>query len=434
MAAISLRSSLSRAGLVVLEVAAFVALVAWIAKNYLADQAGKNLTEASLARATLLAPRNSEYHLRLGRLKQYSITEADPEAAIEHLRRASELNPRDPQPWLELSAAYGFQGNAAKAEACLRRADRCAPNLPSVQWVIANFFLLQGNVDEAFRHFKVVLAGSRQYDQILFRTAWKASDDGQKILEELIPRNLATEFSYLNFLLSEKRMPEALAVWKRIAAGPEAFSGGLATDFMDHLIGARLPEEATQVWNDLRRKGIIKPTYQPTAQNLLVNGDFEEEILNAGFDWRIAKIEGVNVAPDRSTFHSPSRALQVSFGGKANLAYSGVYHYVRVDPNRSYRLRGFLKADGITTDSGLRFQIHDPYDPAQLHMLSEGITGTTGGWTQVVLDFTTGPKTRLVVMSVTRLPSAKLDNLIAGRAWLDDISLIELSAAPTRPR
>ena len=184
----------------------------------------------------------------------------------------------------------------------------------------------------------------------------------------------------------------------------------------------------------MRSKGIIKPTYQPTAQNLLVNGDFEEEILNAGFDWRIAKVEGVNVAPDRSTFHSPSRSLQISFIGKTNLAYSGVYQFVRVEPNRSYRLRGFLKTDGITTDSGLRLQVHDLYDSAQLQKLSESITGTTGGWTQVVLDFTTGGKTELVVLSVMRLPSAKLDNLIAGRVWLDDVSLSELSVAPAHTR
>jgi tetratricopeptide (TPR) repeat protein len=434
MATIPLRNILTRAGFLLLEVVVFVALVVWITRNYIADEAGKNLTAPSLARAARLDPGNSENHLRLGRLLQYSITEMNPEQATRHFHRASELNPRDPQPWLELSAAYGFQGNVAEAEACLRRADRLAPNLPSVQWIIANFFLLQGNIDEAFRHFKVVLAGSHQYNQILFRTAWKASDDGAKILEELIPRRTSTEFNYLNFLLSEKRMPEALAVWKRIVTGSDNFNPVQASSLMDRLIVERLPGEAAQVWGDLRSKGLINPTYQPTAENQIVNGDFEEDILNAGFDWRIAKVEGVHVAPDGSNFHSPSRALQISFDAKTNLSYSGVYQFVRVQPSRAYRLRAFIKTEGITTDSGPRLRVRDYYDATQLHKFSESITGTTGGWTPVNLDFMTGPMTELILVSISRLPSTKLDNLIRGRVWVDDASLTEISAVPSRAR
>jgi len=421
-----IRSKLSRVGLIVLEIAVFLVLTWRVTRVFLADLAARNVDAASLQRAIRLDPRNSEYHLRLGRLTQYSITEVNPDLAMEHLRRATELNPRDPQAWLELSAAFGFQGNVAQAEACLRRADKLAPNLPSIQWVVGNFFLLQGNTDEAFKHFKVTLAGTPKYDQILFRTAWKASDDGKKILEELIPRQASTEFRYLHYLLGEKRLAEALAVWKRIAAGPETFPPTRATLLMDRLFAAHLAGDAMQVWNDLRRKGLIQPTYQPTAQNLLVNGDFEEDILNAGFDWRIASVEGVQVAPDGSNFHSPSRALQISFGGKSNLNFFGVYQFVKVEPNRAYRLKAFLKTDGITTDSGPRLRVYDAYDARQLQKFSESLTGTSGGWNQVVLDFTTGPLTELVIVGVARVPSSKLDNRIAGRVWVDDVNLVPL--------
>ena len=423
MATITLRSKVGRLVCVLAELLVFLALAVWIVRSYSADRTARRVDAASLERAIRYDPGNAEYHLRLGRVNQYSITDVNPELAVELLKRAAELNPRNPQPWLELSAAYGFQGNADAAETCLLRADRLAPRLPSIQWVIGNFFLLQGNTDQAFKHFQVVLAGTHQFDQILFRTAWKASEDPQKILDELIPRKVATEFGYLYFLLQENRLAEALTVWQRIAASGERFDAARVTAFLDRLISARLPSEAGEVWSDLVRTGLIPPTHQPAAQNLIVNGDIEEEILNLGFDWRITKVEGVHVTPDGSVFHSPSRALQISFNGKSNLYYLGLYQFVRVEPGRSYQLKGYLRTESITTDSGPRLRVQDAYDASQLQKFSESVTGSSGGWNQIILDFTAGPRSELVVVGVARLPSRKLDNQIAGTVWVDDVSL-----------
>ena len=144
---------------------------------------------------------------------------------------------------------------------------------------MGNFYLLQGKNDEAFKHFKMTLDGGHRYDRILFRTAWRASEDGAKILTDLIPRRLDTEFSYLYYLLDEGKLSEALPVWARIISSGEKFDPIRARGLMDRLLTGRMPAEATRVWNDLRDKGLIVPTYQPTAQNLIINGNFEEEIL-----------------------------------------------------------------------------------------------------------------------------------------------------------
>jgi len=39
------------------------------------------------------------------------------------------------------------------------------------------------------------------------------------------------------------------------------------------------------------------------------------------------------------------------------------------------------------------------------------------------LDFAAGPKTELILVRVVRLPSRKLDNLISGKVWLDDVQI-----------
>jgi hypothetical protein len=41
----------------------------------------------------------------------------------------------------------------------------------------------------------------------------------------------------------------------------------------------------------------------------------------------------------------------------------------------------------------------------------------------VLLDFAAGPKTEFIIVTLTRLPSKKFDNLISGKVWLDDVKL-----------
>jgi hypothetical protein len=82
-----------------------------------------------------------------------------------------------------------------------------------------------------------------------------------------------------------------------------------------------------------------------------------------------------------------------------------------------------MKTEGLTTDSGPRLEVVDPYDLKALDKITDDLTGTTDGWTPILLDFSTGPKTGLIVVRLLRLPSHKFDNLIAGKVWLDDVQL-----------
>ena len=425
---ITLKGSLGRYLTMMLEGALFLIFLLWASKTLVAYRSAQVPSVQNLLRAVRLDPSNSDYHLRLGRVFQYSLADLDPGRAAEHFRKAAELSPYNPQPWLDLGAALEFQGKTTEAETCLRRADLMAPNLPAFQWAIGNFFLLHGNVDEAFRHFRVVLTGSSQYNQILFSTAWKASGDADKILEQLIPDQARTELPYLYYLVAQQRFPEAQRVWKRIASNPETFAPIQASEYMERLIAAHRPAEAYQVWTDLRRKGLIAANYQATSKNLLRNGDFEERVLHIGFDWRIVPFEDVYAGIDRTTFHSPSNSLVIQFSGKQNLDYRHVFQYVKVEPQHSYRLRGFMKSEGITTESGPRLAVRDAYDPGLLETYSEDLEGTTMSWAPVAVDFTTGPRTELIAVSISRLPSRKLDNLIAGKVWVDDLIL---TAGPT---
>lgn len=421
--AIRIRNRTLRYSLIALEVLAFLVLGAWIGMHYHASVLAEQPSQPSLARAVQLTPGNAEYHLKLGRLYHYDLTGLDPERALHHLKRAAQLNPHDARPWLELARAYELEGQKEEAEACLRQADRLTPNIPSIQWVIGNYYLLHGSVNDALRHFRAVLAGTRAYDQVLFRTAWKATDDPKRILEELIPNDLETEFSYLTFLLANENIDEARPVWEQMLAAQEGLTVQHAAGYIGALINGRRPDEAYAVWQDLAKKGLIRGGSDVGSGNLIFNGDFEDAALAMGFDWRIVAVDGATVGIDEMTYRSPRRAAVVHFSGTHNVNFRHLLQFVKVYPRTLYRLQAFMRAENITTDSGPRLEVYDFYEPTSLLKQTESLQGTTNGWEPRVMDFMTGPHTELIVVALRRLRSQKFDNQIAGKVWLDDVRL-----------
>ncbi|HUZ46093.1 MAG TPA: tetratricopeptide repeat protein [Terriglobia bacterium] len=425
----TLRSRFAQRSLIFFLTAVFLLAAAWIGRTYIANRLSHTLTIHNLHLASRYDPGNAAYHLQLGRLYQYSVTNARPKQAVEQFRRAVELNSYDPQAWLNLAAALEFEGQTAQAEKYLNHASTLAPYLPIYQWTVGNYFLLHGNTQEAFRHLKVVLAGSREYDQTVFNVAWKSSGNANQILQELIPYDLAAEFSYLDYLTSLQKFPDAAAVWQRIADSPKNFDPQQTAAYIDALLRAHHPAKAYQVWSNLESRGLIRKPSDENGPNLITNGDFEDNLSKMGFGWRIIPVDGVYAGLDTSTFHSPGHSLAVQFSGKQNLDYRQIYQFVKVSPNRNYHLQAFIKTEGITTDSGPRLEVRDAYNPPALDKFSEDATGTSQGWNPVNLDFKAGPKTDLIIVALARLPIQKIDNQIAGRVWLDDVVLTPLPAS-----
>jgi hypothetical protein len=55
-------------------------------------------------------------------------------------------------------------------------------------------------------------------------------------------------------------------------------------------------------------------------------------------------------------------------------------------------------------------------------LITKDLVGTTP-WAQETLDFHTGPQTRVLWLGLRRDQSQKLNNLIQGKAWIDNLSL-----------
>lgn len=415
-----------RIAAVAIAIAVFVLLVFQVGRNYIANAVATAATVPDLTAAIRADPGDARYTLALGRLYEYSVLNAQPQLALKELRRTVQLNPYDPRAWLDLGTALEFQGKDQMAAACMRRVDELAPRLPNYQWALGNFYLAHNDLKEAFSHFRMVLAAVPFYDQQIFTTAWKGSGDPQTILSELIPDNMSVEIRYLGYLVTTGHLDDAGVVWDRLAHSGKV-PAWAASLYMDTLIGAHQSSAAYKVWNSLRTMGSLPATYATTSQNLVENGDFENPLLGFGFGWRVAQVAGVYVGLDDSTFHSPSKSLMIEFSGKQNVDYHNVYQLVPVQPNHRYRLLAYMKTQGITTDSGPRMEVHDAYNPALLNKYTDQLTGTTDSWTPLSLTFTTSPKTDLISIVIARVPSEEFINQIAGKVWVDDVSLAPAS-------
>jgi hypothetical protein len=163
--------------------------------------------------------------------------------------------------------------------------------------------------------------------------------------------------------------------------------------------------------------------------SLVFNGGFEHPLLNGGFDWQEQPAPGVTFDLDAGVFRSGSRSLRLRFDGKAgNVDFQHLLQYVPVDPGRRYHFSAYLRAEEITTDTGLHFVLSDARTNVILQTVTPDVTGTQR-WTLLQSDLTAGPQTHLLAIVLRRVPTWHLDNKFQGTAWVDDVSLTPLPEA-----
>jgi hypothetical protein len=186
-------------------------------------------------------------------------------------------------------------------------------------------------------------------------------------------------------------------------------------------------DEAGSVWRRALAADGTSPPPSPDG-SLVFDGGFESDLSNGGFGWRQKDIQGADFAFDSEEKHSGSRSVRIIFDRSQNLDYGDLYQWVLVAPSTRYHLRGFLRTDHISTDSGARFEIKDPRRPKVLDVLTTNETGTVP-WTMEEAQFTTGPQTRLIYLVLRRMAGTHFDNKISGTVWVDDVTIVPAGAS-----
>ena len=393
----------------------------WALRAYLASHRAAVPDSAHLQKAIRLEPSNAEYRDLFGRNLSLSGTSLD--EAIANYRIALQLNPYVARYWLDLAGAYQIAGRTREQEASVERAAEADRTTPHVAWEAANFFLVQGDREKALRYFRVVLANDPDPDTVdsALRLCWQATEDDNQILAQALPPRPDLYLSFLQLLVHKQQTTAAKNVWNRLIGLNQIFSTKLAFPYFGFLIAKQEVAAAQTAWQQLADLDRSIQSYLPSRENLVVNGGFEEDVLNGGFDWWYQSNPHVVLAIDTSTFHSGTRSLSITFDGR-NPGDAGIFQFTLVKPNTSYEFSAEYRTEDIESASGPRFAIVDAYTKAS-YVLTDDVLDTNP-WRVQKARFQTGPNTNLVLLTIVRQPAGPL---IRGKLWIDDLRLVEAS-------
>jgi tetratricopeptide (TPR) repeat protein len=375
-----------------------------------------------LRRAIQWDPGNAEYYVARARILQFSLEGVDINEVIHLQEMATRLSPESAQYWAELAGSNEWAGREEGARYAYERARQLFPNSPEFNWKLGNFYIRTGRIRESLGALQKTLSGNAEMRRPAFDLVWRAGLDSGLILREMIPADPEILLAYLNYLLETQRVDEAGLVWARLLDQKSPLELQAAFPYLDALIRQERLDQLKVAWAALMERSRSGAYHRSFDGNLITNGSFEGEILDGGLDWRVIPVEGADVSVDALIFFDGTRSLRIRFDGQHNLDYSHVFQYVPVQPNSLYRFAGYVRAQGITTDSGPRFEIRDAHDASKLSVSTEGVAGILT-WSLQQLQFRTGPKTQSLIVRIVRPQSHAFDGRISGTVWIDRLSL-----------
>jgi hypothetical protein len=379
---------------------------------------------SKLERAVRLSPGNADYRHRLGRYFAYQT--GDSRSAIDSLRSAVALDPHDAHYWFDLAAAYQVTGDTDSQRAALGRALQAEPTAPDVAWEAANFFLIDGEIDRALREFHVVIENDTTLADASLRACWRVRPDTDALLRDVVPARTDSLIAFSDLLRSKKETDGTIKTWNRIAQLHEKFQNRFLYDYVTYLLAERRPEAAMSAWRQ-SADTLGLSAYQPTEDNLVVNGDFSLDILNGGFDWTYVNRIGVKPLLDPSAFRQGHRSLSVTFEGPG-ISDAGIQQLIPVQGATTYDFSAYYKSDEFQGAGGPQIVLRDAYTGAPL--FASDPLNDSDFWKEVHSKVTTPKSTELLVLAIERFPAG---SPIRGKLWLDDFELSPEVASDNSP-
>jgi tetratricopeptide (TPR) repeat protein len=412
-----------------------LACAASAARRGVAEWLFNRQTIAGARLAILWNPQSARYRAALADKLQNSIVESDLAEAVRLSEEATRLEPQVAQYWVRLAAAYEAEGRTSDAVRAYRMAVQLFPLSPDINWQLGNFLLRQDDSVHALGAFRKVIAGSPAMRRATYQTAWGATEDSAQILEIMIPAQRDILADYLRYLLDAGRLDAARPVWwKLMSTGTPP--PGQALRYLDAVLARQRTEEAIAAWDALsaRAPQLYAPyphSLQESAGNRVTNAGFEHEVLNGGLDWHILSVDGVDAHVIAGVAFEGARCLELVFAGTANLAYFHVFEFVPVEPGTTYLFTARVRAHEISSDQRPRFLLRDSQDERLLRVETAAVPATSD-WTELRVEFRTGPATRVVDVRLFRPQSRKFDGRIGGTLWIDDVRLVATASGEGR--
>jgi tetratricopeptide (TPR) repeat protein len=391
-----------------------MAYVGFSAAQFAAAWLGSRTDLKSLKRAAFLDPGNAEYRYSLGRY--YDLMARDPSAAVGQFEAALKLNPHSARYWFDLASVYQVLGDITQQGVALEHAIHADGMTPDVAWEAGNFYLVRGENEKALREFRVVIANDPSDANQAMQFCLRIQPDVDVLLRDILPVRAETYTSFLTLLESRQDTAGAAKAWNALMQTHEPFELRHAYDYIVYSVQHKEVDQAVLVWQQVGSRFGLS-AYLPSPGNLVVNGDFNLNILNAGFDWQYQRQSSVNLTPDPTDFHAGRRSVLITFDGPG-INDAGIYQYVAVQPNTTYNFTGYYKNSEMEGAGGPHFTVQDMYTRA-IYYESEELKDA-GFWKSVTGEFTTGADCKLVVLHIRRVPEG---SPMRGKLWVNDFHI-----------
>ena len=409
---IRLESRRSRALALALTLVAAGALARSIVQPVVADRLATNaVSMADRERATAWDPTDPALQIWLGRAYE---RQGDLELARLRFDEALRLRPSDAYVMLQMARLAERRHDSQAARAAIDKALALDGHNVAIRWEAALLALRLDDRDQALGHLRYVLAvdpAQRDAAFQLGRALLRPDEDAQTLLPSE-PDGLT---GILIAALEHDDLPLANVAWARRVSLAAPVPNDVGRRYLQRLLEDGSGLAAYAVWSTL--------VPGPVADdNAVWNGGFEaERLLGWGFDWRIQRVWGVDVALDPFVAANGRRSLRLTFNSFPTLDFAGVTQLVAVEPGREYRLAAQAKATAFETRSGVKLEIVRPWDRVTLAE-TNAIAGTTD-WMPLTATVRIPDDTSLVMLRVRRERTVAPEGNLGGKVWIDEVTL-----------
>ncbi len=322
------------------------------ARQARADSDYRLNTPESLARAVQDDPGNADYHaLRAEHIEGLG---GDPAPERE---KAALLDPLESRYWIDLGMMAELRGDMSGAERYLLKAASVDRKF-GPRWALMNFYFRQHRDAEFWQWTQAALPMAYGDLSMIFRLCWLMTNDSASIAR-MLPHTDLVRTQYLIFLIDEGHLDAAPAIAREVAARATPGELDLLMQYCDTSMRNNTAS-AVEVWNALvRRKLEPFNALSPAGGAIITDGEFRQTPIEHGFDWRVAKSDGVSV-----TFGSAIPGATVGLSGDQDQTVAILSEWVPVEPGKSYRIDYRYTADGENANkrqaSGLAWEVEDP--------------------------------------------------------------------------
>jgi len=358
------------------------ALVAgyWSLRLAWADRLSRSTDLADLSHAVALSPNNASFRVRLARLLDKN--GADPAQGLE---TAAVLNPHDPAVWITLGLNAERHGEARMAEHDLLEAARVSRQFEP-RWTLAGYYVRHGDTANFWPWVRrSLLVGSGDLNPV-FALCWTMSQDGAFILDQAIPERRPVLNAYLRFLLQQDRLSAAVPVARKLTALATESDRPALLASTDHLLEAGESADALELWNAMCARRLLPyRALDPDHGVSLTDGAFTAEPAGGGFGWRLTNATGITCGRNASQPY-----MWLSLSGSQPPHCEPLSQYIPLVSGKPYRLRFQYRTSDLPPESGLRWQVLDASNGADLAARSPWLSSPA--WKADEVVFAAPPK------------------------------------------